>query len=664
MKILTEPAKRIVFWLYLMMFGKRPGPVAKKFIKNLGYVTAGVGIAKFLSLAFQIYIGQSIGPEEYGKFSLISSVSNFLWVPMMMGTGTAMVKYLSERRGGQEAKEIFSVGILLIVVFFLASTLVLYIFADSFSAAFSVRKDYFLAAVFLANSYCVWAVSEKILQGFESMKRYSVMSVVFGTYILSASIAFSGGMKDFLLPFVVMASGYMISLLFILPEIKKNFTFSINRKWASVLLTYAFIGIPSSFSNAIVANINKIFMNVYLTFEDIGLYQAYYFSTVSISAAAAGIFVIVFFPFSSSYKDKRALLRTINKPVKFSPLLFLLFMALSETVLHFYGSEYPKIFLLEVLFSLAAIATLINFVYLWYASSLGIRGIKISTISGVSMSVISITMAYLLIPQMGIYGAAYGLLVSGIVGCIITYWMIMKLWKQSPTKTKSPEKIQDDEYENPYHWKLTGFSNFIYTRRIETFKEMLGDSAGSVLDVGCGDGRVSCAIADVSKKVTGIDTNPRAIGFAKGLCKKTNVVFFGGDFRKVKFRKKFDAVLMIDFIEHLQKNDAAKSLEKAKCVLKHGGILIVSTPAKKPWRKIAGKHYYEYGCRELEKLIVSGGFDITKKGGDFLYFRGIGKLFSVPLLSPFVRIPVILGERIPCISQNIIISAKKAVGKG
>ena len=117
----------IIIWLYTKVFRKEAGPVTRNFMRNVVYVFIGLFVAKLLSLFFQIYVGRSIGAAEYGKYSFVFSVSQFLWVPMLMGVGMATVKYLSSERDDRERKKIVSTGTSIVIMFSLLFSAVFYL---------------------------------------------------------------------------------------------------------------------------------------------------------------------------------------------------------------------------------------------------------------------------------------------------------------------------------------------------------------------------------------------------------------------------------------------------------------------------------------------------------------------------------------------------------
>ncbi len=104
-----------------------------------------------------------------------------------------------------------------------------------------------------------------------------------------------------------------------------------------------------------------------------------------------------------------------------------------------------------------------------------------------------------------------------------------------------------------------------------------------VLDVGCGDGKVSAEIAQAVPRgfVIGVDASPQMIKFARATfpqAQAPNVEFRVMDARKIRFRRKFDLVFSSAALHWVDDHQAFLS-GAASCV-RSGGRLVVSCGGK------------------------------------------------------------------------------------
>ena len=98
-----------------------------------------------------------------------------------------------------------------------------------------------------------------------------------------------------------------------------------------------------------------------------------------------------------------------------------------------------------------------------------------------------------------------------------------------------------------------------------------------ILDLGCGGGLTCEPLARLEAKVTGIDFVKQNIEVAKNHARisKLKINYIHDDLDSLKFKKKYDIILLLEILEHL---DNWKSLiPKIKNILKPNGFLVIST---------------------------------------------------------------------------------------
>lgn len=105
-----------------------------------------------------------------------------------------------------------------------------------------------------------------------------------------------------------------------------------------------------------------------------------------------------------------------------------------------------------------------------------------------------------------------------------------------------------------------------------------------VFDIGCGEGGVLIPFAKAGYECTGLEFSPDRVGYAR---KKdsSDIKFIQGNIEEFSYDEKFDVILMLDVIEHLDNKLAA--LENIKRLLLPAGIVIISFPS---FRSAFGGH--------------------------------------------------------------------------
>ena len=170
-----------------------------------------------------------------------------------------------------------------------------------------------------------------------------------------------------------------------------------------------------------------------------------------------------------------------------------------------------------------------------------------------------------------------------------------------------------------------------WARELIAKLELRGDE--HVLDVGCGDGKITAEIARAVPCgfVAGIDASAEMVGFARKTfppSQISNLKFQICDARKIKFDRQFDLIFSNAALHWVDDHQAI--LCGMASVLKPGGRLIVSCGGKgnaqdvfvalrpelrlKRWREFfrrMPKPYFFYSPADYEKWLPKAGFKIN-----------------------------------------------------
>ncbi len=121
--------------------------------------------------------------------------------------------------------------------------------------------------------------------------------------------------------------------------------------------------------------------------------------------------------------------------------------------------------------------------------------------------------------------------------------------------------------------KLLWNHNLAYNKWI---KKTIGDRR-NILDVGCGNGYLSLFLRNDGNFIVGIDPSDLSIEYATGQNDYGNVKFIQTTFERFETSQKFDAVIFVASVHHMNMGDA---IDKAKALLNRNGILIIVGLAK------------------------------------------------------------------------------------
>ena len=135
--------------------------------------------------------------------------------------------------------------------------------------------------------------------------------------------------------------------------------------------------------------------------------------------------------------------------------------------------------------------------------------------------------------------------------------------KFKPLHQFNPERIKYIRENTIKHFNLTN--------KDKPFKNL------NILDIGCGGGLLSEPMSRLGGNVTGIDASEKNIISAKIHAKQNNlnISYFCNSPENFKSNKKFDLVLNMEIVEHVE--DVNFFIKKSSELLKKNGLMFVAT---------------------------------------------------------------------------------------
>ena len=141
----------------------------------------------------------------------------------------------------------------------------------------------------------------------------------------------------------------------------------------------------------------------------------------------------------------------------------------------------------------------------------------------------------------------------------------------------------------------------------------------TVLDVGCGNGALSYDIAKKAKKIIGIDLNKENIKTAKKKYSAINIEYIIGDATKDLPNQKFDAVILSNVLEHIERRtDFLRKIKKLAPkilirvpMLDRDWITLYKKELNIEWR-LDNTHFIEYTLESFQEELQKAEVKIEK----------------------------------------------------
>ncbi len=146
-----------------------------------------------------------------------------------------------------------------------------------------------------------------------------------------------------------------------------------------------------------------------------------------------------------------------------------------------------------------------------------------------------------------------------------------------------------------------------------------------ILDVGCGKGRWTRLISEVTQRpqnITGLDASDSAISICVNL--SPHIDYYSCDIIKDRIRGKYDLILTMDLFMHFKtQEEVSLALQNIHQALTPNGIFIFyDAYAKNHFETNDGQESQGFHPKEIEQLITQAGFSKLSEFHIFKTFLG------------------------------------------
>ncbi len=413
---------------YEKFFGAKITDDVYSFITSLFYVFIGFMFAKGLLFVLQIIAGRMLGPSEYGIYNLVASVAFIFSIFMLAGLHYSTTKYLGAVKNEKTRKRIISTSIISTLITTTIFLVLFILLRNQIIVWFKLTPWVFTLALIFSVLNVAYLFSRFVLQGLHFMKKLSIVEALYSIGTFTGFFVLVLFMKNHIAVVGGYSIGYILCLILTIIFIKRFISLKLDKFYAKKLFNYALFAFFMTSSGVLLGSVDKLMLNYFLDYATIGIYQAYFFSSMSIVGILVQIFLTVYFPTIVKYKKKRKILARVDK--LFLPILIgvsVLFPFAEYAALRFYGSEYPISNLLLILFAVSAAVFAIRNLYLWLQNSRGVHGVKVSAIGMLFTLVVKVVLNYLLIPTIHISGAAIASIVANIFFIVFLRYKLKNL---------------------------------------------------------------------------------------------------------------------------------------------------------------------------------------------------------------------------------------------
>lgn len=394
-------------------------------------------VTGLLGLGMRMFLSRALSPEEYGILFAVFSLFGFLGLLRGLGLGNTIVKFLPEFREKENYTYLkSSITISLIIQLSLSALIVgvTFLFSGEIASAFIGNKAAEPIIRLLGVFFWLMAFirfGPRIFSGFKDIPRAKSVELVrlSSLFLLLLGLSFVLDLNATSAALIYVTSGAIASVWILLQlrsysSILRKGELKLSKKITKKLLIF---GIPLAFAGiagVTTSYIDTIVITWFRTPTEVGLYQVARPATRAIQLAGLSLGAPLFPMISELWakKDEKRLSSTLYYTLKF-PLLVLIpmalvFLAFPEIIIRvLFSSKYlAAATTLRILTLTMIVATLFS---LFKKTLIGIGKNKLfAKIYGVA-AVLNVVGDIVLVPIIGIEGAALAFLLSFLVALIL-----------------------------------------------------------------------------------------------------------------------------------------------------------------------------------------------------------------------------------------------------
>jgi O-antigen/teichoic acid export membrane protein len=420
---LKEFGSRLFTKLYELIFKEKIGHETQQFFTGTSYVAIFTLFGGLLTFVFSALAARILGPTNFGNLALVTTVTAF--VSLSIGTGLmAMVKYGSEVQDEVTRARLISTFTLQMALQAAGTIAVCVLFSAQLSKLFGISTELFLFAVGYAAIAAFFVATTSSLLMLFRMRAFALANGLQSVIVLAAFLIFvESNMRSWQAAIFSIYVGNAAIAVILTVYLRQYLKLQYDRLWARRITRYALRQVPGRIAGPFVGII-PLFINIFISTAAVGIYNAYYLPSLTISITLWGVLSAGFFPYASKSRDKLSIFRNVNKAVPYIIVVLVPLVVFIELIAFtFYGSNYPFSAELGLLFAFAATACFFYQCYSSLLASEGTKGATINTLSTVLTLIVVVGLNLVLLPVIGISGAPIALIAAYLIA---TFYLVSR----------------------------------------------------------------------------------------------------------------------------------------------------------------------------------------------------------------------------------------------
>ncbi|MBN1348404.1 oligosaccharide flippase family protein [candidate division KSB1 bacterium] len=380
---------------------------------------------------------EHLTPADYGELSLLQAIEIVLPIILSFGFNSAILKVFHDYEDQFDRQEVVSTALIFILIIALPICLLLFNSASFFARLIRFNSPeaatYYLQLIFISAFFSLFRLTAlSVLRAYEQGIHYTVINIIHFTLLVSMNILFVAILKQKVAG-IVQSSAITSAVVFlgITTVMIKRIRLSFSRQKLRELLAFGLPLVPGGLAVWTLTLADRYLLKFLSTTEEVGLYEIGYKFGMMLNMLLIHPFRTAWLPFMFSIQKDAAAKRIYSVVLTYflclAAWLWLGISALGHEAVILFTK--PAFYAGYQSISLIALANLFYGVYYTVDVGVLVKG-KTTAYAAITAigALIDIALAYFLIPDFGMMGAAFAKVLAYAVLASLMYVVSQKYY--------------------------------------------------------------------------------------------------------------------------------------------------------------------------------------------------------------------------------------------
>jgi O-antigen/teichoic acid export membrane protein len=290
--------------VHLLLFRHEMSPEMKDFLKNLSWSFFGGFMASALMLIVNVGMGRYFGPEEYGKYNFVLSISQILLIFLYLGIDVSSVRFLAGSKTKSEKIALLSSSFYFVVALIIITWTVYLLLEPIIGTFLGTDRSLVFFMLVLGSVLGIKGIVDGYMRAFSLFRFQAGLRIAEAVIIIAllTTLLSIVGIREYQYYVSAIAGGALVFSMVALYRLREWFgRFTLSS--LKVQLSYGRVLLVGMVLGAAFNSLDKIIIGKYLGMVQLGMYSAYFMTSTNLIAQMTQIFNNVFFPAISRTTD-------------------------------------------------------------------------------------------------------------------------------------------------------------------------------------------------------------------------------------------------------------------------------------------------------------------------------------------------------------------------